>query len=183
TYIISLILWPPWIISWPHIEGRFTSPDKCVVQFIETNQFASVGTAIAAFYLPLAIMIFLYSRVYYETKKRQKEVSRLQAGQLRGSLNKRDLQSTTSSSSLTAKNSFRRNQLLPEINYTSKVRRNSTRRKRSCLKTCLGKSEISSDESSDVGHVNADDASVGSSFYSTHGQSKQSPPTSPLAAT
>lgn len=62
--------------------GRFTSPDKCVVQFIETNQFASVGTAIAAFYLPLAIMIFLYSRVYYETKKRQKEVSRLQAGQV-----------------------------------------------------------------------------------------------------
>uniref|UniRef100_A0A9J2PXD4 G-protein coupled receptors family 1 profile domain-containing protein n=1 Tax=Ascaris lumbricoides TaxID=6252 RepID=A0A9J2PXD4_ASCLU len=182
TYIISLILWPPWIISWPHIEGRFTSPDKCVVQFIETNQFASVGTAIAAFYLPLAIMIFLYSRVYYETKKRQKEVSRLQAGQLRGSLNKRELQSTTSSSSLAAKNSFRRNQLLPGINYTCKVRRNSTRRKRSCLKACLGKSEISSDESSDVGHVNADDASVGSSFYSTHGQSKQSPPASPIAA-
>ncbi|KHN81868.1 Muscarinic acetylcholine receptor gar-3 [Toxocara canis] len=84
TYIISLILWPPWIISWPHIEGRFTNQDKCVVQFIETNQFASVGTAIAAFYLPLTIMIVLYSRVYYETRKRQQEMTRLQAGQTIG---------------------------------------------------------------------------------------------------
>ena len=24
TYLISLILWPPWIISWPYIEGKFT---------------------------------------------------------------------------------------------------------------------------------------------------------------
>uniref|UniRef100_A0A1I8EZ67 G_PROTEIN_RECEP_F1_2 domain-containing protein n=1 Tax=Wuchereria bancrofti TaxID=6293 RepID=A0A1I8EZ67_WUCBA len=53
TYIASALLWPPWIISWPYIEGRFTHPDRCVVQFIETNQFASVGTTIAAFWLPL----------------------------------------------------------------------------------------------------------------------------------
>ncbi|MCP9262470.1 Muscarinic acetylcholine receptor DM1 [Dirofilaria immitis] len=72
TYIASAMLWPPWIISWPYIEGHFTQSDRCVVQFIETNQFASVGTTIAAFWLPLVIMIILYSRVYYETKNNRK---------------------------------------------------------------------------------------------------------------
>lgn len=64
------------------ISGQFTDPDRCVVQFIETNQFVSVGTTIAAFWLPLIIMIVLYSRVYYETKKQQKDMYLLQAGQV-----------------------------------------------------------------------------------------------------
>ncbi|CAJ0567189.1 unnamed protein product, partial [Mesorhabditis spiculigera] len=42
TYIISLILWPPWIISWPYIEGKFTvAPETCVVQFLETNPYVT----------------------------------------------------------------------------------------------------------------------------------------------
>ncbi|GMR58583.1 hypothetical protein PMAYCL1PPCAC_28778 [Pristionchus mayeri] len=82
TYIISTLLWPPWIVLWPYIEGSFkTEDDKCVVQFLSTNTYVTVGTAIAAFYLPVTIMICLYSRVYYETKKRQREFSRLQANQ------------------------------------------------------------------------------------------------------
>ena len=63
TYIISIILWPPWIISWPYIEGKFTvEPGTCVVQFLETNPYVTVGTAVAAFYLPVTIMIVLYAR-------------------------------------------------------------------------------------------------------------------------
>uniref|UniRef100_A0A914X0H4 G-protein coupled receptors family 1 profile domain-containing protein n=1 Tax=Plectus sambesii TaxID=2011161 RepID=A0A914X0H4_9BILA len=84
TYIISLILWPPWIISWPYIEGKFTvATDTCVVQFLETNPYVTVGTAIAAFYLPVTIMIILYTRVYWETQKRQKQFGKLQAFQQR----------------------------------------------------------------------------------------------------
>ncbi|VDN06192.1 unnamed protein product [Thelazia callipaeda] len=45
--------------------------------FIETNQFASVGTTIAAFWLPLVIMIILYSRVYCVTKKQRKNINLL----------------------------------------------------------------------------------------------------------
>ncbi|VDK47743.1 unnamed protein product [Anisakis simplex] len=183
TYIISLILWPPWIISWPHIEGRFTNEEKCVVQFIETNQFASVGTAIAAFYLPLSIMIVLYSRVYYETKKRQKEMTRLQAGQLRQSLSKREIHSTTSSTSLTAKNSFNRNNLLPAIRYPDGIREESKTRKRSCLRSCLGRSGISSDDSSSdvTARVAADDTSLRSSSMGSmrRPNSKHSPHRSP----
>uniref|UniRef100_A0A158P9J1 G_PROTEIN_RECEP_F1_2 domain-containing protein n=1 Tax=Angiostrongylus cantonensis TaxID=6313 RepID=A0A158P9J1_ANGCA len=83
TYIISMILWPPWIISWPYIEGKFTvEPGICVVQFLETNPYVTVGTAVAAFYLPVSIMIVLYSRVYYETRKRRKEFGKLQASQV-----------------------------------------------------------------------------------------------------
>ncbi|KIH43889.1 7 transmembrane receptor, partial [Ancylostoma duodenale] len=81
TYIISVILWPPWIISWPYIEGKFTvEPGTCVVQFLETNPYVTVGTAVAAFYLPVTIMIVLYSRVYWETRKRRRDFGKLQAG-------------------------------------------------------------------------------------------------------
>ncbi|PAV59853.1 hypothetical protein WR25_13747 [Diploscapter pachys] len=82
TYTVSMILWPPWIISWPYIEGKFAvDSDKCMVQFLKSNPYVTVGTAVAAFYLPASIMIILYTRVYFETQRRQKEFGRLQASQ------------------------------------------------------------------------------------------------------
>ncbi|KRF79526.1 muscarinic acetylcholine receptor DM1 isoform X1 [Drosophila virilis] len=78
---ISLLLWPPWIYSWPYIEGKRTVPkDECYIQFIETNQYITFGTALAAFYFPVTIMCFLYFRIWRETKKRQKDLPNLQAG-------------------------------------------------------------------------------------------------------
>lgn len=53
AWVISLILWPPWIYSWPYIEGKRTVPQyECYIQFIETNHYITFGTAIAAFYVP-----------------------------------------------------------------------------------------------------------------------------------
>lgn len=78
---ISLLLWPPWIYSWPYIEGKRTVPEReCYIQFIETNHYITFGTAIAAFYVPVTVMCFLYYRIWRETKKRQKDLPNLQAG-------------------------------------------------------------------------------------------------------
>lgn len=78
---ISLLLWPPWIYSWPYIEGKRTVPQyECYIQFIETNHYITFGTAIAAFYVPVTVMCFLYYRIWRETKKRQKDLPNLQAG-------------------------------------------------------------------------------------------------------
>ncbi|XP_056636745.1 muscarinic acetylcholine receptor DM1 isoform X1 [Diorhabda sublineata] len=78
---ISLLLWPPWIYSWPYIEGQRTVPkDECYIQFIETNHYITFGTAIAAFYVPVTVMIVLYWRIWRETEKRQKDLPNLQAG-------------------------------------------------------------------------------------------------------
>ncbi|CAG9765099.1 unnamed protein product [Ceutorhynchus assimilis] len=78
---ISLLLWPPWIYSWPYIEGQRTVPDnECYIQFIETNHYITFGTAIAAFYIPVSVMVFLYWRIWRETEKRQKDLPNLQAG-------------------------------------------------------------------------------------------------------
>lgn len=80
TFVISLLLWPPWIVAWPYIEGRFaTLPNECVVQFLKTNPYVTIGTAILAFYLPVTIMVVLYSRVYCVTRTRHKELEKLQA--------------------------------------------------------------------------------------------------------
>ncbi|XP_071546186.1 muscarinic acetylcholine receptor DM1 isoform X2 [Panulirus ornatus] len=81
AWIISLILWPPWIYSWPYIEGHRTVPaGECYIQFIETNEYVTFGTAIAAFYLPVTVMCGLYWRIWRETEKRQKDLTNLQAG-------------------------------------------------------------------------------------------------------
>lgn len=78
---ISTLLWPPWIYAWPYIEGERTVPDNaCYIQFIETNHYITFGTAIAAFYVPVSVMCFLYWRIWRETEKRKKDLPNLQAG-------------------------------------------------------------------------------------------------------
>ncbi|XP_074663083.1 muscarinic acetylcholine receptor M5-like [Tubulanus polymorphus] len=80
AWIISVLLWTPWIFGWPYIEGRRTVPhQECYIQFIESNQTVTVVTAVAAFYLPVTIMTILYVRIYAETQKRQKDFANLQA--------------------------------------------------------------------------------------------------------
>ncbi|VBB32168.1 unnamed protein product [Acanthocheilonema viteae] len=177
TYIASAMLWPPWIISWPYIEGRFTNSNRCVVQFIETNQFASVGTTIAAFWLPLVIMIILYSRVYYETKKQQKDMCLLQAGQ---NQYKKDKEKTKSNALTNlSKNGGRTINSLS--NYPSKM----IKKRNCCLRICYEKTTDSStvDESvDDVHQIGPDEISTASSnytrYYCAQNRLKRSPPAS-----
>jgi muscarinic acetylcholine receptor M3 len=103
AYLVSLILWPLFsefmknglnslffpVISWPYIEGASTVEEgTCVVQFLAgggnklSSQLATIGTAVAAFYLPVTIMIYLYWRVYRETRRRQEQFRQLRAGQV-----------------------------------------------------------------------------------------------------
>lgn len=64
--------------SWPYIEGKRTVPDdKCYIQFLETNSYITFGTALAAFYIPLTVMIILYWRVWRETEKRYRDLTTL----------------------------------------------------------------------------------------------------------
>lgn len=79
AWIISFLLWPPWIFAWPYIEGERTVPQEhCYIQFLETNVYITFGTAIAAFYLPVSVMCALYWRIWLETEKRKKDLSKLQ---------------------------------------------------------------------------------------------------------
>ncbi|XP_076098507.1 muscarinic acetylcholine receptor M2-like [Mytilus galloprovincialis] len=80
VWVISTLLWTPWIFAWPHIEGERTVPDDdCYIQFLYTNAFVTIGTHIIAFWLPVIIMTTLYLKIYRETKKRQKRMPMLQA--------------------------------------------------------------------------------------------------------
>ncbi|PAV91788.1 hypothetical protein WR25_24331 [Diploscapter pachys] len=145
TYTISMILWPPWIISWPYIEGKFTvDSDKCMVQFLTSNPYVTVGTAVAAFYLPVSIMIILYTRVYFETQRRQKEFGRLQASQFptRAPPIKRDPSSNSivKSSGSVRKHDWQNQKKASIVSKTSK--------RRSWFQKCTGKSPHSSSEDS-----------------------------------
>ncbi|XP_014670333.1 PREDICTED: muscarinic acetylcholine receptor DM1-like [Priapulus caudatus] len=80
AWIISLMLWPPWIFAWPHIEGERTVPDDdCYIQFLYTSPTITVGTAAAAFYVPVTVITILYWRIWLETEKRKNDLAGLQA--------------------------------------------------------------------------------------------------------
>uniref|UniRef100_A0A0N4Z631 G_PROTEIN_RECEP_F1_2 domain-containing protein n=1 Tax=Parastrongyloides trichosuri TaxID=131310 RepID=A0A0N4Z631_PARTI len=142
TYIFSAILWPPWIISWPYIEGKFTSaPGKCVVQFLETNPYVTVSTAVAAFYIPVTILIVLYARVYIETEKRRKELGKLQGNTNYKSHNKEYQSNSSSSFKDRAYNSIRKRKLLSFMESEEDNEDGGKKNNRClCLKNCFSKS-------------------------------------------
>uniref|UniRef100_UPI00358EE7A2 muscarinic acetylcholine receptor M4-like n=1 Tax=Myxine glutinosa TaxID=7769 RepID=UPI00358EE7A2 len=70
AWILSLVLWAPAILFWQYLAGKRTVPmGECYIQFL-TNPVATFGTAIAAFYLPVAIMIVLYAQISVASKSR-----------------------------------------------------------------------------------------------------------------
>ncbi|CAF4751349.1 unnamed protein product [Rotaria sp. Silwood1] len=77
AWIISCLIWTPWIWIWPYIDKRLP-PDECRLPFASKATVA-IPTAIAAFYLPVTLMCLLYFRIYRETVKRRKELHLLQA--------------------------------------------------------------------------------------------------------
>jgi len=79
AWVVSVLLWTPWIIAWPYIEGSREVPDdQCYIQFLQTNPSITVVTAVAAFYLPVLAMCVVYYLIYCETEKRQRGLLYLQ---------------------------------------------------------------------------------------------------------
>ena len=112
AWVISAFLWTPWIFAWPHIEGRRTVPDtECYIQFLYTNPYITIATALAAFYIPISIMIILYFKIYRETEKRQKRIPMLQASKQFQTSKKSTCSTTDEDSSLF----LRRGDISPEM--------------------------------------------------------------------
>nr|XP_020468491.1 muscarinic acetylcholine receptor M2-like [Monopterus albus] len=80
AWVLSFILWAPAILFWQFIVGgRTVPPDVCYIQFF-SNPAVTFGTAIAAFYLPVAIMIHLYWRISKASRSRMRRDSRKTSG-------------------------------------------------------------------------------------------------------
>lgn len=79
AWVISSVIWTPWIFAWPYIEGQRNVPENdCYIQFLKTNQYITIITAMFAFFIPVIIMSVLYFQIYRETQKRQKDLPKLQ---------------------------------------------------------------------------------------------------------
>ncbi|XP_063750072.1 muscarinic acetylcholine receptor M3-like isoform X1 [Eleginops maclovinus] len=77
AWSISFILWAPAILFWQYIVGeRTVPPNHCYIQFL-SEPIITFCTAIAAFYLPVSIMTFLFWKIYQETEKRHKDMQSL----------------------------------------------------------------------------------------------------------
>uniref|UniRef100_A0A8C3GAD8 Muscarinic acetylcholine receptor n=1 Tax=Cyclopterus lumpus TaxID=8103 RepID=A0A8C3GAD8_CYCLU len=74
AWSISFILWAPAILFWQYIVGeRTVQPNECYIQFL-SEPIITFSTAVAAFYLPVTIMSFLFWKIYQETEKRAKDI-------------------------------------------------------------------------------------------------------------
>lgn len=80
AWVLSFILWAPAILFWQFIVGGRTVPEReCHIQFF-SNAAVTFGTAIAAFYLPVIIMIQLYWQISRASKSRVKKDNRKPSG-------------------------------------------------------------------------------------------------------
>ncbi|KAM7414366.1 hypothetical protein PAMA_019265 [Pampus argenteus] len=80
AWVLSFILWAPAILFWQFIVGgRTVPPGECYIQFF-SNPAVTFGTAIAAFYLPVAIMIYLYWRISKASRSRMRKDGRKTSG-------------------------------------------------------------------------------------------------------
>ncbi|XP_038671265.1 muscarinic acetylcholine receptor M2-like [Scyliorhinus canicula] len=73
AWVLAFFLWVPAILFWQFIVGKRTVGDgECYVQFL-SNQAVIFVTAIAAFYLPVLIMVILYVQISRASRSRVKE--------------------------------------------------------------------------------------------------------------
>lgn len=73
AWVVSFVLWGPAILFWPHVVGRSPEAESqdCSIPFLKVPPL-TYSTAMAAFYLPVTIMVILYWRIYWEIENRAK---------------------------------------------------------------------------------------------------------------
>lgn len=139
SWLISVIMWSPFILGWPYINGgRLIKDNECKVQFLQSNQYLTLITTFLAFYLPVTIIMILYFQIWRVTKRRQIELRRLQCQKfsiprLEDSSNIKNLsdEQDASESLVAIKNNFERkkNKKIPSfikfLNFSGKHKENS----------------------------------------------------------
>ncbi|XP_071500063.1 muscarinic acetylcholine receptor M5-like [Diadema setosum] len=77
SWIISLLLFGVPIIGWQYFEGNRTVADnQCEVQFIK-NPYFTAGSIIIVYWMPLFVILVLYTRIYLLTRKLTRRQARI----------------------------------------------------------------------------------------------------------
>ena len=73
AWLVSFLIWPPWIFAWPYIDGERIVPEaECYVQFLQTNVIATTITSSMSFYVPAIVTTMLYLNLYVKTVQRRR---------------------------------------------------------------------------------------------------------------
>ncbi|XP_020381036.2 muscarinic acetylcholine receptor M2-like [Rhincodon typus] len=73
AWVLSFLVWAPAILFWQFIVGeRTVTEGECYIQFF-SNPAVTFGTSIAAFFLPVTVMVVLYVHISRASKSRIKE--------------------------------------------------------------------------------------------------------------
>jgi muscarinic acetylcholine receptor M3 len=76
SWLMSAILWTPFILYFNSHTSKTnetikgTGDSLCRIEFLYTNRYVTIGTALAAFYLPVTIICIVYYKIWMVTRKR-----------------------------------------------------------------------------------------------------------------
>ena len=80
AWIVSGIIWAPWIFAWPYIDGvRTVSENECFVQVLVTNPIMATILSCCAFLIPVIVTTLLYCMLYRKNKQRKLRKKALQS--------------------------------------------------------------------------------------------------------
>ncbi|XP_077984412.1 muscarinic acetylcholine receptor M2-like [Glandiceps talaboti] len=69
TWVVAVVMYAMPIALWPHVQGFYEfSAEECVIDYLNHTWFTWTQTALG-FWLPMAILIILYIRIYAVAKK------------------------------------------------------------------------------------------------------------------
>jgi muscarinic acetylcholine receptor M3 len=70
SWIMSAVLWTPFILFFNSKKPMRNESTECRVEFLYTNQYITLITAFAAFYVPVTIICIIYFKIWRLTKER-----------------------------------------------------------------------------------------------------------------
>ena len=71
AWVVSGIIWAPWIFAWPYIDGVRIVPEKeCFIQVLVTNPIMATILSCCSFFIPVIVTTVIYSILYQKTQQR-----------------------------------------------------------------------------------------------------------------
>ena len=80
AWLVSGLIWAPWIFAWPYIDGvRIVPENECFIQVLVTNPVMATILSCCSFFIPVIVTTTVYSILYKKTQQRTRKKKALQS--------------------------------------------------------------------------------------------------------
>ena len=80
AWVVSGLIWAPWIFAWPYIDGvRIVPENECFIQVLVTNPVMATVLSCCSFFIPVIVTTTVYSILYKKTQQRTRKKKAFQS--------------------------------------------------------------------------------------------------------